>query len=82
MEEYKKQLVLAQSMINSLKSDLVDVTKENANYKKNMSKLNILNNENELLKAENMTLELKYKDTNKSDNNDLINKIKNIMEIC
>ena len=77
MEEYKKQLVLAQSMINSLKSDLVDVTKENANYKKNMSKLNILNNENELLKAENMTLELKYKDTNKSDNNDLINKIKN-----
>ena len=77
MEEYKKQLVLAQSMINSLKSDLIDVTKENENYKKKISKLNILSNENELLKAENMTLELKYKDTNKSDNNDLINKIKN-----
>ena len=28
-EEYKKQLVLAQSMINSLKSDLVELIKEN-----------------------------------------------------
>ena len=45
-EEYKKQLVLAQSMINSLKNDLVEVTKENEEYKMNKDKnMNIKNNE-------------------------------------
>ena len=31
-EEYRKQLVLAQSMINSLKSDVEDLIKENNNF--------------------------------------------------
>ena len=45
-EEYKKQLVLAQSMINSLKNDLVELTKENEEYKMNKEKnININNNE-------------------------------------
>ena len=45
-EEYKKQLVLAQSMINSLKNDLVELTKENKEYKLNEEKnINIKNNE-------------------------------------
>ena len=45
-EEYKKQLVLAQSMINSLKNDLVELTKENKEYKMNEEKnINLKNNE-------------------------------------
>jgi len=45
-KEYKKQLVLAHSMINSLKSDLIELTKENEEYKMNKDKLiNINNNE-------------------------------------
>ena len=45
-EEYKKQLVLAQSMINSLKNDLVELTKENKEYKINEEKnINLKNNE-------------------------------------
>ena len=65
-EEYRKQLVLAQSMINSLKSDVEDLIKENTNFKNeknendNKDKINNLNNEfqkqiNELTK-ENMKL--------------------------
>ena len=55
-EECKKQLVLAHSMINSLKSDLVELTKENEEYKMNKDKnLSIKNNEsinmNQNLKA-------------------------------
>ena len=38
-DEYRKQLVLAQSMINSLKSDVEDLTKEN-NILKNKKNLN------------------------------------------
>ena len=45
-EEYKKQLVLAQSMIDSLKTDLVELTKENEEFKMNKDKfMNINNNE-------------------------------------
>ena len=45
-EDYKKQLILAHSMINSLKSDLIEITKENDEYKANKDKLiNIKNNE-------------------------------------
>ena len=53
-EEYRKQLVLAQSMINSLKSDVEDLIKENniyKNKKNNESKDNNINNvSNELQK--------------------------------
>ena len=53
-EEYRKQLVLAQSMINSLKSDVEDLIKENniyKNEKNNESKDNNINNvSNELQK--------------------------------
>ena len=53
-EEYRKQLVLAQSMINSLKSDVEDLIKENNIYKNkenNESKDNNINNvSNELQK--------------------------------
>ena len=52
-EEYRKQLVLAQSMINSLKSDVEDLIKENNIYnnkKNNESKDNNINNENNELK--------------------------------
>ena len=45
-EECKKQLVLAHSMINSLKSDLVELTKENEEYKMYKDKnISIKNNE-------------------------------------
>ena len=78
-EEYRKQLVLAQSMINSLKSDVEDLIKENNNFKneKNVNdskdKINNLNNEfqkqiNELTK-ENMKLNKElntFKDENSS----------------
>ena len=45
-KEYKKQLVLAHSMINSLKSDLIELTKENEEFKMSKDKMiNINNNE-------------------------------------
>ena len=93
-EEYRKQLVLAQSMINSLKSDVEDLIKENANFKNeknesdNKDKINNLNSEfqkqiNELTK-ENMKLNKElnnFKDENstlKAENFTLDIKLKDI----
>ena len=45
-EEYKRKLVLAQSMISSLKNDLIELTKENEDLKINQeNNININNNE-------------------------------------
>ena len=93
-EEYRKQLVLAQSMINSLKSDVEDLIKENASFKNeknesnNKDKINNLNSEfqkqiNELTK-ENMKLNKElnnFKDENstlKAENFTLDIKLKDI----
>ena len=74
-EEYKKQLVLAQSMINSLKSDLVELTKENEEYKMNKNKdinMNIKNNES--ININNNLMEINQKLINYKENYEKINK--------
>ena len=48
-EEYRKQLVLAQSMVHSLKSDVEELTTENENLKKNLEKFNNNSNYNNII---------------------------------
>lgn len=47
-DEYRKQLVLAQSMINSLKIDLEEATKENIELKKDNERMNDKLKDNEI----------------------------------
>ena len=73
-EEYKKQLVLAHSMINSLKGDLIELTKENDEYKMNKDKLiNIKNNESINLNN-NQIFDINQKLINYRENYEKINK--------
>ena len=72
-EEYKKQLVLAQSMINSLKNDLVELTKENKEYKMNEEKnINIKNNES--INMNNQIFDINNKLINYKNNYEKISK--------
>ena len=72
-EECKKQLVLAHSMINSLKSDLVELTKENEEYKINKDKnLSIKNNESININNEHI-LNINQKLINYKENYEKIN---------
>ena len=72
-EECKKQLVLAHSMINSLKSDLVELTKENEEYKMNKDiNLNIKNNESINMNNEQI-LDINQKLINYKENYEKIN---------
>ena len=48
-EEYRKQLVLAQSMVHSLKSDVEELTRENENLKNNLEKFNNNSNYNNII---------------------------------
>jgi len=72
-EEYKKQLVLAQSMINSLKNDLVELTKENKEYKINGEKnINLKNNES--INMNNQIFDINNKLMSYKNNYEKINK--------
>ena len=72
-EECKKQLVLAHSMINSLKSDLVELTKENEEYKMYKDKnISIKNNESININNEQI-LDINQKLINYKENYEKIN---------
>ena len=66
-EEYKKQLVLAQSMISSLKNDLVELTKENEDLKINQEKNTNINN-NESINMNNQIFDINKKLINYKNN--------------
>ena len=66
-EEYKKQLVLAQSMISSLKNDLVELTKENDDLKINQEKNTHINN-NESINMNNQIFDINKKLINYKNN--------------
>ena len=70
-EEYKKQLVLAQSMITSLKNDLVELTKENEELKKDKGKY--INN-NESININNQIFDINKKLVNYKNNYEIISK--------
>ena len=70
-EEYKKQLVLAQSMINSLKNDLVELTKEKEDLK--LNKDNNINN-NESINMNNQIFDINKKLINYKNNYEKISK--------
>ena len=71
-EEYKKQLVLAQSMINSLKNDLIELTKENEEYKMNKEKNTNINN-NESININNQIFDINQKLMSYKNNYEKIN---------
>ena len=76
-DEYRKQLVLAQSMINSLKSDVEDLTKEN-NILKN--KMNI-NESKDFINISNISNEMKRKISDLTQENLKLNQeLNNIKE--
>ena len=67
-EEYKKQLVLAQSMISSLKNDLIELTRENEDLKMNHEKnINSINN-NESINMNNQIFDINKKLINYKNN--------------
>lgn len=73
-EKYKKQLVLAHSMINSLKNDLIELTKENEEYKANKNKLTTIKNNESINMNNEQFLEINQKLINYKENFEKINK--------
>ena len=73
-EEYKKQLVLAHSMINSLKSDLIELTKENEEYKMNNDKITNIKNNESINLDNNQIFDINQKLINYKENYEKINK--------
>ena len=73
-EDCKKQLLLAHSMISGLKNDLVELTKENEEFKMNKSKIiNLKNNESVNMSNEEI-LDINRKLINYKENYEKINK--------
>ena len=73
-EEYKKQLVLAHSMINSLKGDLEELTKENEEFKTIKDNfINLKNNESFII-DNNQLFDINRKLINYKENYEKINK--------
>ena len=73
-EKYKKQLILAHSMINSLKNDLIELTKENEEYKANKNKLTTIKNNESINMNNEQFLEINQKLINYKENFEKINK--------
>ena len=73
-EDCKKQLLLARSMISGLKNDLVELTKENQEYKMNKYKILNINNNESIKLNNNQILDLNRKLMNYKENYEKINK--------
>ena len=73
-EDCKKQLLLARSMISGLKNDLVELTKENEEYKMNKNKIININNNESILMNNNQILDINRKLINYKENYEKINK--------
>ncbi len=73
-KEYKKQLVLAHSMINSLKSDLIELTKENEEFKMSKDKMININNNESINMNNNQIFDINQKLIKYKENFEKINK--------
>ena len=73
-KEYKKQLVLAHSMINSLKSDLIELTKENEEFKMSKDKMININNNESINMNSNQIFDINQKLIKYKENFEKINK--------
>ena len=73
-KEYKKQLVLAHSMINSLKSDLIELTKENEEFKMSKDKMININNNESINMNNNQIFDINQKLITYKENFEKINK--------
>ena len=73
-EDCKKQLLLARSMISGLKNDLVELTKENEEYKMNKNKILNINNNESLHINNNEILDINRRLINYKENYEKINK--------